>query len=103
MTVRIIKPKPIQTCEDFLEEFQFKEIPYQEFKILTKKLRPLRQHTGTKLYGFRSDSRIKGISTTYLIMINTKTFKTTLAAGATNIIWQEITKLKETGKWYVKP
>lgn len=66
MTVQILKEDAqIKSFDEFLKKYQFREISYEEFKMLTEKRRPLRKHEGIKLYGYRMDSRLTGIAMRY--------------------------------------
>ena len=95
MTVKIIKKTPIESINDFLSEYYFHEISYEEFRMLTKDRRPLRRYKGFKLYGYRSDSKLTGTVTTYFFMIICHAFKSTLAAGSTDILFEELKTLLE--------
>ena len=45
MTVQILKEDAqIKSFDEFLKKYQFREISYEEFKMLTEKRRPLRKH-----------------------------------------------------------
>lgn len=96
MKIKIIKPAPIKSLDNFLTEYHFQKIPYEEFNIQTENRHPLRQHKNFTLYGYQSDSRLTGINTTYFLQIQDHTYKSTLSPGSTKILFNELKNLLET-------
>lgn len=99
MAVQILKEIPIQTFEDFIQKYHFEEISRAEFNLLKNRRRPLRRFLGTALYGYRTDSRITGITTIYFFAINTKAYRTELQ-GALTLLWNDMLTLIENEKFY---
>ena len=96
MTIKIIKPTPIKSLDNFLTEYHFQKIPNKEFNIQTENRHPLRQHKKFTLYGCQSDSRLTGKNTTYFLKIQNHTYKSTLSPGSTKILFNELKNLLET-------
>lgn len=104
MTVQILKEDAqIKSFDEFLKKYQFREISYEEFKMLTEKRRPLRKHEGIKLYGYRMDSRLTGIAMRYFFLAGTKAYIATLASGSTNILFEDLKVLWSAQNVHVIP
>lgn len=99
MTVQILKEIPIQTFENFIQKYHFEEISRAEFNLLKKHRRPLRRFFETALYGYRTDSRITGITTIYFFEIHTKAYRTELQ-GALTLLWNDMLTLIKNKKFY---
>lgn len=101
MTIQILKDKPIKTFDDFLQKYHFEEISRAEFNLLKNRRKPLRRFLGTKLYGYRTDSRLTGITTIYFFEVNTKAYRTELQ-GALTMLWNDMLSLIEEGKFHTQ-
>lgn len=99
MTIPIIRDKPVKTFTDFLKKYNFKEIDRETFNLLKSRRRPLRSRLGTKLYGYRMDSRLSGTTSLYFFEVSTKTYKTELK-GALPMIWDDMLVLMEEGRFH---